>query len=506
MVILNGNLSFEDYKNIVYNEQEVEIEEKIYDKLNENRKIVEDIVTKNKVVYGINTGFGVLASTTISKENIEDLQYNLIRSHSVGFGDPAPYNVVRGAILLRINSLLQSVSGIRKKTIDILVNALNSKIYPYVPQKGSLGASGDLAPLAHIVLALIGEGECIENGKRVPSLKVLKEKKIETLKLSAKEGLALINGTPYMNSWFIHSIFESEKLLFWANFCAGFSIENLNATLTPFKKEIGSVRPHKGQIDVSEYIYDLFKDSPRILSHKNCNKVQDAYSLRCTPQVHGAILNAIYDCVKVAKIEMNSATDNPLIFSEDKIYSQGNFHGEILALYGDFLGIAISELASISERRVERLLNPSLSGLPGFLTDDAGLQSGLMITQYTAAALVSENKVYSHPASVDSIPVSANQEDHVSMGANALLKLNKIIENTYAVLAIELLANLFASRFHKESFAQITEYIFKYVKSKLDINYKDHPFYKDIEKIVEIMKDEVLIENIKKEFGSISFE
>lgn len=503
MIKLNGFLNFEDYKKIVYEEELCEIDEKVLLKVDENRKIIDDIIKSDKVVYGINTGFGILANTTISPENLENLQYNLIRSHSVGFGNPAPYFIVRGTILLRLNSLLQTVSGIRRKPIVTLCELLNKKIYPYVPEKGSLGASGDLAPLSHIVLALIGEGECIVEGERRPSKEVLKEKKIEPLKLSAKEGLALINGTPYMASWYLHGIFEAEKLLFWSNFCAGFSIENLNGTLTPFRPEISSVRPHKGQIDLSNFIYNLFKDSPRILSHKNCSKVQDAYSLRCTPQVHGAVLNAIYDCTRVASVEMNSATDNPLIFSEDKIFSQGNFHGEILALYADFLAIAISELGSISERRLERLLNPSLSGLPGFLADDAGLQSGLMITQYTAAALVSENKVLAHPSSVDSIPVSANQEDHVSMGANAVLKLSKIIDNTYGVVATELLANIFAKRFHKEQYSEITKYITSFIHSKIKFDYKDHPFYKDIEQLVQIMKDRNLLDEVEKRFSSI---
>ncbi|NMC67829.1 MAG: histidine ammonia-lyase [Spirochaetales bacterium] len=500
MIKLNGKLTFEDYKKIVYDGEKCEIDGNLLLKIDENRKIVDEIVKSKKVVYGINTGFGVLANTTISQENLENLQYNLIRSHSVGYGNPAPYFITRGTILLRLNSLLQAVSGIKRKSIEILCEALNKEFYPYVPEKGSLGASGDLAPLSHIILALIGEGECIVDGKRKQSIEVLKEKKIEPLKLSAKEGLALINGTPYMTAWYLNAIFEAEKLLFWANFCAGFSIENLNATLTPFKMEISYVRPHKGQIDVSKIIFNLFKDSPRIISHKNCSKVQDAYSLRCTPQVHGAVLNAIYDCVNVAKVEMNSATDNPLIFSEDKIYSQGNFHGEILALYADFLTIALSELASISERRIERLLNPTLSGLPGFLADDAGLQSGLMITQYTAAALVSENKVLSHPASVDSIPVSANQEDHVSMGANAVLKLNKVIENIYNVLAIELLSNIFAKRFYEEDYASITKFIVNYINKEINFEYKDHPFYKDIEKIVVIMKDDTFFTKVKNEF------
>ncbi|HPC39158.1 MAG TPA: histidine ammonia-lyase [Exilispira sp.] len=500
MIKLNGKLGFEDYKKIVYYNENCEIDEKLLLKIDENRKIIDDIIKSKKVVYGINTGFGVLASTTISNENLENLQYNLIRSHSVGFGNPVPYHIVRGTILLRINSLLQSVSGVRRKTIETLVEALNKEIYPYVPEKGSLGASGDLAPLSHIILALIGEGECIVNGNRKPSIDVLKEKNIEPLKLSAKEGLALINGTPYMTSWFMHSLIEAEKLIFWANFNAGFSIENLNATLTPFRQEISAVRPHKGQIDASKVIYELFKDSPRIISHKNCSKVQDAYSLRCTPQVHGAVLNAIYDCANVISIEMNSATDNPLIFEDDKIFSQGNFHGEILALYADFLAIAISELASISERRIERLLNPTLSNLPGFLVEDAGLQSGLMITQYTAAALVSENKVLAHPASVDSIPVSANQEDHVSMGANAVLKLNKVIENTYGVLATELLSNIFAKRFYNEDYAKITKFILNYINERIEFEYKDHPFYKDIEKLVIIMKDNIFFEKIKSNF------
>lgn len=502
--VLDGKLSIESYHNIVYKRASIEISEDALKRVDKAKEIIDQITSSNKVVYGINTGFGVLASKKIEADQLRQLQYNLIRSHSVGFGDPAPYNIVRGTMVLRLNSMLAGNSGISRQTLLRLKDAINANVYPFVPVKGSLGASGDLAPLAHIILALIGEGEFIEDGRRVNAKSYLEKRNLKPIELSSKEGLALINGTPYMSAWYLHNIFEAEKLQFWADFCGGFSIENLNGTLTPFKPEIQNVRPHRGQIDVAKRILGWFSESRRIESHKSCSKVQDAYALRCIPQVHGAVLNAIYDCIEMIKVEMNSVTDNPLIFGLDKIYSQGNFHGEILALYADFLSIAISELASISERRIERLLNPALSGLPGFLVNDAGLNSGLMITQYTAASLVSYNKTLAHPASVDSIPVSANQEDHVSMGANAVIKCNEIIKNTFGVIAIELLSNLFAQQFYNEDYSLISTFISDNFKEMLNLKYDDHPYYKDIEKIIELMNDDEFFQKLKEKFDDIN--
>lgn len=503
MVILDKNLDFDNYKRVVYNGEKVSISKDAIKRIEKSRKIVEKIVNEEKTVYGINTGFGDLAKIKITKDKTKILQKNIIRSHSAGYGNPVKKEIVRGTILLRIQSLLHGISGIQLKNLETLLDILNKDLYVYIPEKGSLGASGDLAPLSHIVLACIGEGEIIENGKRVDSKKVLEEKQIKPMELSYKEGLALVNGTPYMSSNFLDSLFQIEKLIKYFDLVAGFTIENLKGKLSPFQPENHKVRPYKGQIDTAFNILNLFGESEILKKSQNSGKVQDAYSIRCIPQVHGAIKEVYHDVINKIKIEINSVTDNPLIFSEDKIYSQGNFHGEILALYGDFMGIAASELGNISERRLERLLNSNLSGMPPFLAEDAGLNSGLMIVQYTAASLVSENKILSHPASVDSIPVSANQEDHVSMGANSVLKLAKIVNNLWYILAAELLANLRAKKINGGNYSNISEYLYSYFDKVIDITLVDRPFYKDIEIIIENLKKDQILQKIETNFGKI---
>lgn len=504
MIILDDNLTLEDYYKIVYREEKVKISEKAKDRVFKNREIVNKLISEDKAIYGLNTGFGNLANVRISKEDIDKLQLNLIRSHATGTGEKASYYVVRGTILLRLVSLLKGVSGVDFDNLLIFEEYLNKNIYPYVPSLGSLGASGDLAPLSHLILAMIGEGEIIdENGKRIPSSLIIEKYNLKKLKLSYKEGLAFINGTSFMLASLIDSLFNAERLIKMFDVVSAFSIENLKGSLTPFNEEISLVRPYKGQINTSKNIYKLLKDSEIIKSHKNCPKVQDAYSLRCIPQVHGAIKEVFRDVIEKVKIEINSVTDNPLIFAENKVYSGGNFHGEIISFYSDFLSIALCELGSISERRLERLLNPALSGLPPFLANNAGLESGLMIVQYTTAALVSLNKSLASPSSVDSIPVSANQEDHVSMGANACYKLGKIIDNLYYVLAAELLANLRAKIFHKHKFSEISEYIFNYFSSNLKIEFTDYPFYKIIEEIIKVLKNPNFIKDLEKKFGDL---
>ncbi len=500
MIKLKNKISIEEYHKIVYLGEKVAIDDACLDKVDKSRAIVEDLVNHNKIIYGLTTGFGELANVSISKDQAQDLQLNLIRSHATGTGQASAYHIVRGTVLLRLVSLLEGVSGIKKENLFVLQEALNNNLYIYVPEKGSLGASGDLAPLAHIILALIGEGEILDNGKRVPSNKFLKDINFKYMNLSSKEGLALINGTPFMTANWLDAYLQAEKIMKYYDLVSAITIESLKGTATPFEPEIHEVRPHLGQINTAKNLRAILKDSPIIKSHIDCEKVQDSYSLRCIPQVHGAVKDAMSDVKKKIEIEMSSVTDNPLIFSKDKVYSQGNFHGEVIALYADFMGIAISELGSISERRIERLVNPSLSGLKPFLAEKPGLESGLMIVQYTAASVVSENKMYAHPCSVDSIPTSANQEDHVSMGANSVRKLSQICQNLWYVLSAEILSNIYAKRFREEQYSEISEHFINTITKEVDIKFTDHPFYKDIEEITNLLKDDKILSDIENKF------
>lgn len=398
---------------------------------------VEGLADGGEPVYGISTGFGSFASVTISPEQRRQLQVNLLRSHAVGVGDPYPDDVVRAMLLLRANALAKGHSGAQPATVQLLLEMLNRGVTPVVPSKGSLGASGDLAPLAHMALVLIGEGEATYGGHRLPGLLALRQAGLEPVTLQAKEGLALTNGTQAMAALGALAAWDALALLRTADLVAALTVEALRGIVTAYDERIAAVRPHPGQATVAANLRRALAGSARATRQGEA-RVQDAYALRCVPQVHGASRDAWGYVHGVLVTEMNAATDNPLLFPEaGDVLSGGNFHGQPLALALDFLGIAIAELANISERRTERLLNPALSGLPAFLTGDGGLHSGLMILQYTAAALVSENKVLAHPASVDSIPTSANQEDHVSMGNTSARKLREIVWNVTRVLAIE---------------------------------------------------------------------
>src|SRR5699024_8593943 len=399
------------------------------------------LVEDDKVVYGITTGFGKFSDILIKEEDTKDLQRNLIVSHACGIGDEFEEEVVRGIMLLRINALAKGNSGIRLSTLNTLIEMLNKGVHPIIPEKGSLGASGDLAPLAHMVLTMMGEGEAIYKEKRISSKEAMEEADIPTIELTSKEGLALINGTQVMTSVGAHTIYDAINLSKTADIAASLTTEALNGITDAFDEKVHKVRNHKGQIDSAKNLLNILKDS-KMTTRQGEVRVQDAYSLRCTPQVHGASKDSFEYIKEKIEIEMNAATDNPLIFvDEEEVISGGNFHGQPMALPFDFLGIGLSELANISERRLERLVNPALSeGLEAFLTEDGGLNSGYMIVQYAAAALVSENKVLAHPASVDSIPSSANQEDHVSMGTIAARKAKDIMENVRKVLAMEILA------------------------------------------------------------------
>jgi histidine ammonia-lyase len=420
----------------------VDVDEAVWPAVNASRAIVDDLVARGEVAYGITTGFGEFADVSIDRDQVEELQRNLIMSHSVGVGDLLPTRVVRAMMLIRANTLLKGVSGIRRVVIERLVQFLNDNVTPDVPSRGSVGASGDLAPLAHMTLPLIGLGTA--DGKPAAELPY------EPLVLQAKEGLALINGTQLMSGIGALCVQNGLGLLEDSQIVAAMSLEALMGSLAPFDPRVHEARPHKGQIAVAANIRKFTEGSEIMNSHVECDRIQDAYSLRCIPQVLGAIHDVFVRSRDTLEIEINSATDNPLVFPNGDIISQGNFHGEPIAFLLDEMAIALAELANISERRIERMVNPDLSeGLKPFLVDKGGLNSGFMIAQYVAAALVSENKVYAHPASVDSIPTSAGQEDHVSMGSIGALKVGQVLENTRNVISIEALCAAQAIDFKK---------------------------------------------------------
>ena len=416
--------------------------------VNRARAVVDEIVAGNRVAYAITTGVGKLSDVRIAPEQIRELQVNLVRSHAVGVGAPLSIPDTRAMMLLRANSLSKGHSGVRGVIIDTLCEMLNRGVTPFVPSQGSVGASGDLAPLAHLALALIGEGECLdEKGARISSAEALRRAQIKPLILEAKESISLINGTQAMLAVGTLALLAAEILVDTADVLGGLSCDALKGTDAAFDERIHKARPHHGQVKTAANLRRMLEGSQIRESHRDCGRVQDAYSLRCIPQVHGAVRDTFEHCRGVFETEANSAVDNPLVFitdprsTEGDVISGGNFHGEPLAFALDFLAISLSALAGISERRIERLVNPALSeGLPPFLAPGAGLNSGFMMPQVAAAALVSENKVLAHPASVDSITTSGNKEDYVSMGMTAALKLRRVIENTRNVLAIEAMA------------------------------------------------------------------
>jgi len=403
----------------------------------------------NEHTYGINTGFGRFVSRSIPEELAAELQLRLLRSHACAVGEPYPDEVVRAAMLLRANALAKGFSGARPQTVELLIECLNRGVLPHVPSRGSVGASGDLAPLAHLALPLVGEGEAWVDETRLDGAAALAAVGLEPIVLQAKEGLSLVNGTQFMAAFGSLALARARRLAKTADLACALSLEALQGSRTSFLPQIHATRPLPGQIDSAANVLRLLDDSAIIESHRWCDKVQDAYSLRCAPQVHGASRDLLAYAEATVSVELNAATDNPLVLVDDELLvSNGNFHGQPLAFALDALAMAVSELANISERRVERLVNPSLSdGLPPFLTNDGGLNSGFMIPQYVAAALVSENKALCHPASVDSIPTSAGQEDHVSMGNAAGLKAWQVLANAERVLAIELLAGAQAIEF-----------------------------------------------------------
>ena len=500
-VFVNGtNLTLDEIYRVSYLFEKVEITSESLEKIQKCRNYVEKIIRENRVVYGITTGFGKFSTIKIPPEQTEELQENLILSHATGVGPYFSVPETRAIILLRINVLAKGYSGIRPETLQTLVEFLNKKIHPLIPEKGSVGASGDLAPLSHLALVLLGKGKAEYNGEILSGSAALERAKISPVKLKAKEGLALNNGTQVMTAVAALNLLQAERLCKIADISAAMSIDALLGTAAAFNPLIHSVRPHQGQIESAQNISLLLKNSPLNKSHKDCGNVQDAYSLRCSPQVHGAVRDTLKFVRKTLEIEINSATDNPLIFPEEnQVISGGNFHGEPIAFAADFMGISVSELANISDRRMEHLLNPALNReLKPFLAPRPGLDSGFMIAQLTAASLVSENKVLSHPSAVDSIPTSANQEDHVSMGTIGAVKARTIIENTSFVLAIELMAAAQALDSRKYRSSVVIEAVKSEIRKRVARLEKDRIINDDINNLKKLVTSDILIETAEK--------
>lgn len=483
----------------------VELSPAARSRLERNRAYVDRLVAEERTVYGVTTGFGRFATTRIDRERVRELQRNLLLSHAIGVGEPFSDDVVRAMLLLRAQSLAQGASGVRPRVVDALLALLNADALPIVPSQGSVGASGDLAPLAHMSLPLIGEGRLRRGGAERPALEVLSDLGMEPLVLEAKEGLALINGTQAMSAQLALLVLDAERLLTASDVAAAMSVEALKGSHRPFLETVTRLRPHPGAVAVASNLRRLLEDSAIQRSHVDCDKVQDAYSLRAAPQVHGASRDALAHVRAVLEVELRSVTDNPLVLDEeDAVISAGNFHGQPLALAADYAAIALAELADISERRTEQMLNPALSGLPAFLAEQGGLHSGLMVSQYTAAALVSENKVLAHPASVDSIPTSANQEDHVSMGTHACRKARQVLENVLWVIAIEVTSAAQALDFHlpltpgrgvAAAYAAVRELV-----PHLD---RDRLLLPDLERVRESVRDGSLAAAVERRVGPL---
>lgn len=498
-VVIDGNsLTLEQLGAVAKLSCKVELHEGARKRVEESRKIVERIVENDEVVYGITTGFGKFSDVVITQNDCKTLQKNLILSHACGYGKSFPTEVVRAIMLLRANALSKGYSGITLKTLNTLVEMINRGVHPVIPEKGSLGASGDLAPLAHMVLPMIGEGEAEYKGEILSGKDAMDRAGIPLVELTAKEGLALINGTQVMTAVGALAVDEAIQLLKLADISSALTMEALRGIKDAFYPEVHSIRPHKGQMTTAENILNLVEGS-NLITNQGELRVQDAYTLRCIPQVHGASKDAINYVLERVLIEMNSATDNPVITEDGKVISGGNFHGQPMALSFDFLGIAAAELGNISERRIERLINYQLNDLPAFLVKKGGLNSGFMITQYAAAALVSENKVLAHPASVDSIPSSANQEDHVSMGTIAARKSREIIENVKRVIATEIMAACQAIDFRENVKLGIgTSVAYRVVRENLSFIEEDRIMYKDLDKCTELLSNRTLVNEVEK--------
>ncbi|PID41862.1 MAG: histidine ammonia-lyase [Gammaproteobacteria bacterium] len=480
-------LTFEQLREVYDKPVKIILDDQAYQQIEQSRQAVKAIVAEHKSAYGINTGFGLLARTRIDDDELELLQHNLIVSHSVGTGKRLPDGVVRLVLLTKLASLAQGVSGVRRVIVDGLLNLINHNIIPHIPEKGSVGASGDLAPLSHMTLTLLGEGVCYVDGQQLPAREALKNAGLSPITLAAKEGLALINGTQVATALALRAYFHACDLLASATITGSLSIDAAKGSSAPFDPRIHAVRGHHGQIQIAQAHRNLIEGSEIIESHRHgdCDKVQDPYCLRCQPQVMGACLDMINQAGKTLLIEANAVTDNPLIFDDGEMpvaLSGGNFHAEPVAFAADTLALAIAEIGSMSERRVALLIDANLSGLPPFLVNNPGVNSGFMVAHVTAAALVSENKGIAHPSSVDSIPTSANQEDHVSMATHGARRLFDMIQNTATVVGIELLAAAQGIDFHQGlSTSRLLSTAHQKLRSRVEFYDRDRYLAPDIE-------------------------
>jgi histidine ammonia-lyase len=506
IVALDGeHVTLEEVLEVAEGRAEVKIAPSVAKKVKRSRDFIEKALDEGEKIYGVTTGFGMLSDQVIDRSQIEDLQRNLIRSHSVGVGPSFDEVTTRAIMLLRANVIAMGYSGVRMEVLKRLIDMINRGVHPLVPEQGSVGASGDLAPLAHLASVLMGEGEAVFQGKVMPGKKAMEKARIPVLTLKAKEGLALVNGTQVMTAVGLLALLRAERLCKVADIVGACTLDALKGTLSAFDLDIQKVRPFPGQRAVARNFQKLGQKSEIAESHKFCSKIQDAYSLRCIPQVHGAVRDALAFVRKTLEIEVNSATDNPLVFAEQgKILNCGNFHGEPVAFGLDFLGIAVSELGGISERRIEKLINPALSGLPPFLTTEGGLHSGLMMVQVSAAALASENKVLAHPASVDSIPTSADKEDHVSMGTIAARKARDVVNNVEQILAMELLCATQGLEFLLPLKPGIgIKEAYEVVRKKVPAIKEDRRFSEDIRKIDLLIKSGELLNRVEKVVGKL---
>lgn len=491
MIELNGrDLSMEQMKEICFDNAKIGLSNASLIDVRASRETVEDIVTRGHSVYGINTGFGKLSDVRIAAEDVDSLQHHLIRSHACGVGEPFSEKVSRAMMVLRLNALMKGYSGVREVLVQRLCDLVNLHVHPVIPSQGSLGASGDLAPLAHLALVLMGEGEVFYEGNRHATEDILEKLSLKPLSLKAKEGLALINGTQAMTAVGVISYIEAERLALQCDWVASLTLQALEGIRDAFHPSIHEARGYPEQMTVAERMRHLINGS-HLVTFQGEKRVQDAYSLRCIPQVHGATWQTLHYVREKLTIEMNAATDNPLLLEGGKVVvSGGNFHGQPIAFAMDFLKIAISELANISERRIERLVNPQLNDFPPFLSANPGLESGLMIVQYVAASLVSENKTLAHPSSVDSIPSSANQEDHVSMGTTAARHAAMVIDNATKVVAIELICSLQALELRGiERASVLAQDLFTSARKVVPKVTQDRVFSKDIENVEQWLKE-----------------
>ncbi len=505
IIYIDGNsLTLEEIVQVTRQRAAVALTEEAKQAIQKSRAIVEKNIAEQRVVYGLNTGFGKFVNVAISDEQLDRLQYNLIVSDAVGVGAPFPEDVARSIMLLRVNALAKGYSGIRLSTVETLIEMLNRGVTPKIPEKGSVGSSGDLCPLAHMVLPMIGEGEAFYQGEEMPGRAAMEAAGIPVVVLKAKEGLALINGTCAMMGVASLAVYDAGLLLKTADISACMTVDALEGIIDPYDPRVQEIRPHAGQIDAAANFRQILAGSG-LTVHQGAVRVQDAYTLRCLPQIHGASRLA-YDYVRaVIETEVNSVTDNPLIMPDNgDIISGGNFHGQPVAIAMDTLGICVAEYANVAERRIERMVNPQLSGMPGFLTPKEGINDGFMVAQYAAAALVSENKVLAHPACVDSIPTSANQEDHVSMGTIAARKAATIIGHAQEVLAIEMLCSAQAADFKDAAkLAPGTRAAYDVIRSEVGFMEEDRAIYPDKDRIVKMIRDGRIVEAVERTVGTL---